>query len=164
MSRKSTFSDAIASASPPVIATNATATGIASHSVARTRGSSAKLRTSSTASMTPKLIRFVATTESGTSCRGKRVLRMRFALSSSEREADCTDVAKKIHGARPTSRKRRSGPRSRTRLPQDGEDEQVDRHQQDRVRQGPGDAQHGAAVLRLDVPAEEVSEQLAVAD
>ena len=106
MSRKRTLSEAIASASPHVKATTASASGSASHSVPRTRGSSAKFSTSSAASITPKLISCVATTESGTSWRGKLVLRIRFALSSSERDADCTDAAKKIHADRPTSRKR----------------------------------------------------------
>ena len=53
---------------------------------------------------------------------------------------------------------------SERRLPQDGEDEQVDRHEQDGVRESPGNAEHRAAVLRLDVPAKEIPEQLAVAD
>src|SRR4029453_2293672 len=103
-SRNRTLSEAIASASPLVSATTAAANGSASHSVARTRGSNAKLMTSSAASITQKLIRCVATIESGTSCRGKRVFRIRFALSSIERDADCTAVEKKIHAERPTRR------------------------------------------------------------
>ena len=46
-----------------------------------------------------------ATTESGTSWRGKRVLRIRFALSSIERVDDCSAAAKNVQTARPESRK-----------------------------------------------------------
>ena len=49
------------------------------------------------------------------------------------------------------------------RVPDDAEDEQVDGHQQQRVGDRPDDAQRRAAVLRLEVAAEEVAEQLAVA-
>ena len=104
MSRKSTSSDAIASARPAARATTPNAIGIASHSVARTRGSSAKSSASRTTSITPNEISCVATIESGTSWRGNRVLRIRFALSSIERDADWTDDAKKIHAASPTRR------------------------------------------------------------
>ena len=85
--------------------TSSATSGIASHSVARTRGSSAKLTTSSTTSITTSETRFVATIESGTSWRGNRVLRIRLALSSSERDAFCIELEKKIHGASPVSRK-----------------------------------------------------------
>jgi hypothetical protein len=105
MSRNSTLSEAVASAIPQMTPTNSTASGIASHSVARTRGSAMKFRTSNTTSITPKLTRCAKTTDSGTSCRGKRVFRMRFALSSIERVADWTAAAKNVQGARPVSRK-----------------------------------------------------------
>ena len=55
--------------------------------------------------MTAKLIRCVATIESGSSCLGKRVFRMRLALSSIDRDAACTEVAKKIQADSPTRRK-----------------------------------------------------------
>ena len=55
--------------------------------------------------MTAKLTRFVPTIESGTSCRGKRTLRMRFAFSSRLREAACAAVAKKTRAGRPQRRK-----------------------------------------------------------
>ena len=60
--------------------------------------------------MTPKLIRCVATTDNGRSCRGKRVFRMRFALSSIDLDADCTDVAKKIQADEPDEQEERVVP------------------------------------------------------
>jgi hypothetical protein len=64
-----------------------------------------KFTTSSSTSIAPKLTRCANTTESGTSCLGKRVLRIRFALSSIDRVDDCTAVAKNVQRARPVSRK-----------------------------------------------------------
>ena len=104
-SRKTTFSDATASPSPATSATKQIANGIASHSVSRTLGSSAKFNTSSPTSITAKLTRCAPTTDSGTSCRGNRVFRIRFALSSIDRVADCSDVAKNVHAASPVNRK-----------------------------------------------------------
>jgi hypothetical protein len=54
--------------------------------------------------------------------------------------------------------------RSEAGLPEHGEDQEIDSHEEDRVRERPRNAEQRAAVLRLDVPAEEVPEQLAVAD
>ena len=54
--------------------------------------------------MTTKPTSWVATIESGTSWRGKRTLRMRFAFSTRLRDADWSDVAKKTHAGRPASR------------------------------------------------------------
>ena len=48
-----------------------------------------RLRDDTTPSMTAKLTRFVPTIDSGTSCRGKRTLRMRFAFSSRLRDDAC---------------------------------------------------------------------------
>ena len=56
------------------------------------------------ASITANATSWVATIESGTSWRGKRTLRIRFAFSSRLRAADWSDVAKKTHGGRPESR------------------------------------------------------------
>ena len=58
-----------------------------------------------TPSITAKLTRFVPTIESGTSCRGKRTLRMRFAFSRRLRDAACDAVAKNTHAGSPHSRK-----------------------------------------------------------
>ena len=44
------------------------------------------------------------------------------------------------------------------------EDEQVDAEQHERIEERPDDAEHRALVLRLEVPPEEVREQLAVAE
>ena len=44
------------------------------------------------------------------------------------------------------------------------EDEQVDEHQHDRVRERPGEAEHRALVLRPQIAAEEAAEELAVAE
>ena len=104
-SRKSTLSEATASARPETNPTTSAASGIASHSVPRVRGRAMKSTTSSTASITTKLTRWATTTDSGTSWRGKRVLRMRLALSSIERVEDCSAAAKNVHTARPESRK-----------------------------------------------------------
>ena len=49
-------------------------------------------------------------------------------------------------------------------LQQHAEDEQVDEHQHDRVRERPGEPEHRALVLRAQVAAEEAAEELAVAD
>ena len=46
----------------------------------------------------------VATTESGTSWRGKRTLRMIGAFSTMLRAPPCSDVAKNTHGGSPQSR------------------------------------------------------------
>ena len=46
----------------------------------------------------------------------------------------------------------------------DREDEQVDAHQQHGIRDRPEHAERRAAVLRLQVAAEEIAEELAVAD
>ena len=54
--------------------------------------------------MTAKATTCVATTDSGTSWRGKRTLRIRFAFSSRLRDDACSDVEKKTHGGRPQSR------------------------------------------------------------
>ncbi|MBA3788193.1 MAG: hypothetical protein H0X21_05800 [Actinobacteria bacterium] len=55
--------------------------------------------------MTTKLTSWVATVESGTSWRGKRTLRIRFAFSSRLRDAACNEVAKKTQTGSPASRK-----------------------------------------------------------
>ena len=57
------------------------------------------------ASITAKPTSCVATIESGTSWRGKRTLRIRFAFSSRLRAADWTEVAKNTQTGRPQSRK-----------------------------------------------------------
>ena len=49
-------------------------------------------------------------------------------------------------------------------LQHDAEDEQVDEHQDDRVRERPGEAEHRALVLGAQVAAEEAAEELAVAE
>ena len=58
-----------------------------------------------TPSITAKLTRFVPTMESGTSWRGKRTLRMRFAFSTRLRADPCMVVAKKTQAGSPQSRK-----------------------------------------------------------
>ena len=103
-SRKIAFSDAAVSASPATKPTASAASGIASHSVARTRESAMKFTTSSSASIAAKLTRWAPTTESGTSWRGNRVFRIRFALSSIERVDDCSADATKVHTISPESR------------------------------------------------------------
>jgi hypothetical protein len=55
--------------------------------------------------MTANETRFVPTIESGTSWRGKRTLRMRFAFSRRLRDAACDAVAKNTHAGRPQRRK-----------------------------------------------------------
>ena len=52
----------------------------------------------------------------------------------------------------------------RYRLPEEREDEQVDPEQDERVHERPRDAEDGALVLRLQVAAEEIREELAVAE
>jgi hypothetical protein len=49
-------------------------------------------------------------------------------------------------------------------LQEQREDEQVDEHQDDRVRQRPREPEHGALVLHAQVTAEEAAEELAIAD
>src|SRR3954454_4841217 len=100
-SRKRTLSDATASEMPHTKATKSRESGIASHSVARTRDSTIKLRTRSNASIAANESRWEKTTNSGTSCRATRVLRIRFALSSIELDDDCTAAAKNVQSASP---------------------------------------------------------------
>ncbi len=78
--------------------------GIASHAVERESGSTIIASTSTMPVITANATSCVATIESGTSCRGKRTLRIRLAFSSRLRADDCTDVAKNTHGGRPQSR------------------------------------------------------------
>ena len=84
--------------------------GIASQTVARASGSQKRLSTMTTASITANATRFVATTESGTSCRGKRTLRMRFAFSSRLRDDACSGSREEHPGG-----KRRRGGRASSR-------------------------------------------------
>ena len=91
-------------------------------------------------------------------------MRIRFAFSTRLREADWSEVAKKIQT-------RQAGEQEepvvvvvdRLHLQENGEDDEVDEHQQHRVRERPDDAQHRALVLRAEVASEEAPEELAVA-
>jgi len=105
-SRKSTFNDATAKPMPQTTPTKSALSGTASHSVARARGSAMKFTTSSSTSITPNDTRCANTTDSGTSCRGNRVFRIRLALSSIERVDDCTADAKNVQSTSPLSRNR----------------------------------------------------------
>ncbi len=55
-------------------------------------------------SITTNVTAWVATTENATSCRGKRTFRIRSALSTIDRAADCSETAKKSQQAIPESR------------------------------------------------------------
>ena len=78
---------------------------MASQTVARASGSVIRLSTITTPSITAKPTRCVATTESGTSWRGKRTLRIRLAFSTRLLEDACAEVAKKTHAGKPQRRK-----------------------------------------------------------
>src|SRR6266436_6151532 len=155
-SRKSTLSDATASASPDTTPTTRSARGIASSSVDRARGSAIALTTSRMASIAAKLTRCAPTTDSGTSCRGKRVFRMRFALSSIDRVDDWSAAAKNVHTAAREQKERIVAAGREPCLPDDAEHEQVHAHEHDRVHDRPEHAERRPAVLRLQVAAEEV--------
>ena len=58
----------------------------------------------STTSITANVTSCVATTESGTSCRGNRTFLTSAALSTIDRDALVTDVEKNSHTVSPTSR------------------------------------------------------------
>ena len=101
---RSHCADATASERPETKSTITAAIGIASHAVARDSGSTIIASTSTIAVITAKATSCVATIESGTSCRGKRTLRIRLAFSSRLRADDCSDVEKKTQGGSPQSR------------------------------------------------------------
>ena len=104
-SRKIALSDAIASATPAVKTTISAATGIASQARSRLSGWNQSARTRTIAVIAAKATTSVATTESGTSWRGKRTLRMIGAFSTMLRAPPCSDVEKKTQGGRPQRRK-----------------------------------------------------------
>ena len=58
-----------------------------------------------TPSITTKATSCVPTTASGTSWRGKRTFRMRFAFSTRLRDDDWSEVAKNTQAGKPQSRK-----------------------------------------------------------
>ena len=103
-SRKIALSDAAASASPATKTTITAATGTASHARSRLSGRNQSARTSTIAVIAANATTSVATTESGTSWRGNRTLRMIGAFSTRLREPPWSEVAKKTHGGRPQSR------------------------------------------------------------
>ena len=69
------------------------------------RGGTTSARASTIAVIAAKATTSVATTESGTSWRGKRTLRMIGAFSTRLREPPWIEVAKKTQGGRPQRRK-----------------------------------------------------------
>ena len=71
----------------------------------RTRGRNGEVEREHDANMTTNATRFVATDESGTSWRGKRVLRISAAASSRLFEAAWSELAKKTQSTSPVSRK-----------------------------------------------------------
>src|SRR6185436_9909910 len=104
-SRKIALSDAIASATPAVNTTISTATGSASQARSRLSGWNQSASTRTITVIAAKAITSVATTERGTSWRGKRTLRMMGAFSTMLRAPPCSDVEKKTQGGRPHRRK-----------------------------------------------------------
>ena len=60
---------------------------------------------STIAVITANATTWLATTESGTSCRGKRTLRISGAFSTRLRDPVCSDDAKNAQGGRPQRRK-----------------------------------------------------------
>ena len=103
-SRKSTLRQATSSASPATSAANTTASGIAAQTVVRASGTKISESTIRITSISPKVTAWVATIESATSCRGKRTFLISSALSTIERDADCSETEKKIQQARPARR------------------------------------------------------------
>ena len=139
--------------------------GNASQTVSRASGMRNRLRTTTTTSITAKPTRWVATIESGTSWRGKRTLRMRFAFSSRLRDDACAAVAKKTQAGRPQSRKQPvvAAPHLGD-PPEERKNEQIHRHQDERVQERPREPEDRAAVLGTEIAAEEAPEELAIAD
>ena len=103
-SRKIALSEASASATPATKKTITTPTGTASHATSRLSGLNQSESARTIAVIAANATTSVATTESGTSCRGNRTLRMIGAFSTMLREPLCIDVAKNTHGGRPQSR------------------------------------------------------------
>jgi len=103
-SRKTTLRQAATSASPATWAAKRSASGIASHTVERASATKISERRIRITAITANVTACVATIENATSCRGNLTFLTRSAASTSERAADCIDVAKKIQHARPASR------------------------------------------------------------
>ena len=70
----------------------------------RVSGITIVFATTSTTSIATNATSCVATTDNGTSCRGKRTFLISAALSSSDRDAVVSDDEKKSQTVRPTSR------------------------------------------------------------
>src|SRR5579862_8652500 len=93
-SRKTTFAHATASAMPATSAIRPTEIGIASRKVERVAGVTITFATITTASIAVYVTSCVATTESATSCRGKRTFLTSGALATSARDAAVSELEK----------------------------------------------------------------------
>ena len=82
-----------------------TATGTATHATSRLSGRTQSASRSTITVIVAKATTWVATTDSGTSWRGKRTLRISGAFSTRLRAPVCSDDAKNTHGGSPHSRK-----------------------------------------------------------
>ena len=81
-SRKITVAPATTTASPLASAIRGTSSGIAAQNVVRVSGRTMRLMGTMIVSITSSVVRFVATTESGSSWRGNRTCFTRFAWPS----------------------------------------------------------------------------------
>ena len=111
--------------------------GSTSQTVARAPGTKMSERTIRIASITANVTACVATTEKATSCRGKRTFLISSALSTIERAAVCSDTAKKIQQAMPGEQVQRVVRDLAALVEQQAEDDQVDRHERERVDERP---------------------------
>ena len=82
----------------------ATASGIAVHTVERASGTKTSDSTMRIAIITAYVTACVATIENATSWRGNRTFLISSALSTIDRDADCSETEKKIQQASPASR------------------------------------------------------------
>ena len=104
MSRKMTVAEARTIAKPVTSAVSGTKSGSAAQKVVRVSGMTSRFSGSTTASMTSIVTRFVATTETGSSCRGRRTCFTRLACPSRLEHDIWIADWKKIQTSRPVSR------------------------------------------------------------
>src|SRR5262249_2300427 len=103
-SRKTTFPHETSRATPATKQTIPAEIGTASRNVSRVAGITITFTTVNTTSIATKVTSWVATTDSGTSCRGNRTVLTREALSTIDRDAVVNEVEKKSQSASPTRR------------------------------------------------------------
>src|SRR5581483_6683720 len=161
-SRKSTLSDAVASASPETRASTSIASGIASSSVARKRD---EIHDEQDDEHRREAYEMRADDRERHELARETNLpdEIRVVEHRASRRLQCCGE-ERPHRESGEEEQRIVAPVRERRLPHDAEHEQVYAHQHDRIHDRPEHAERRAAVLRLEVTAEQIPEQLAVAN